>query len=311
MAVVTLSRQMGSQGDEVARMVAESLGLRLIGREIINQAAIQAGVPEVALSEIDELGLLGMKPRPEALRLYRETVSRMIQELAEAGNLLLVGRGGQIILAGRADTLHVQVIAPRASRIKWTQEQRSITADVAAALVDASDHTRVGIPAPALPGALGYPRALRSHYQHGTSDSPGRSRDHPFGHTKYIRPPRGKRVTVVPPPFAHPVEAEFARILDFYGIPWQYEPRTFSLQCDEQGHVTEAFSPDFYLPDQDLYVELTTMQPHQIRHKNHKVRRLRELYPDINIKLFKRGDLRNLLIKYGLEQFPDLLDNQL
>jgi hypothetical protein len=113
------------------------------------------------------------------------------------------------------------------------------------------------------------------------------------------------------PSFAHVVEAEFARILDFYGIPWQYEPRTFVLEQDPHGNVTEAFSPDFYLPDQDLYVELTTMQPSQIRHKNRKLRRLAELYPDINIKLFKRGDLRSLLIKYGLEQFPDMLDNQL
>jgi hypothetical protein len=113
------------------------------------------------------------------------------------------------------------------------------------------------------------------------------------------------------PGFAHPVEAEFARILDFYGIPWQYEPRMFVLNSDEQGRVTEAFSPDFYLPDQDLYVELTTMQPHQIRHKNRKVRRLRELYPDVSIKLFKRGDIRSLLLKYGLEQLPNLPDNQL
>jgi hypothetical protein len=113
------------------------------------------------------------------------------------------------------------------------------------------------------------------------------------------------------PSFVHPVEVEFARILDFYGIPWQYEPRTFALEYDESGNMTEGFAPDFYLPDQDLYVELTTMLPHQIRHKNRKIRRLRELYPEINIKLFKRSDIRTLLIKYGLEQFPDLLDNQL
>ncbi len=111
--------------------------------------------------------------------------------------------------------------------------------------------------------------------------------------------------------FSHPSEAEFARILDFYGIQWEYEPRTFVLERDEHGNTLEAFSPDFYLPEQDLYVELTTMAPRQIRHKNHKVRRLAELYPEINIKLFKRGDIRNLLIKYGLEQYPELLDNQL
>src|SRR5512139_3056384 len=115
----------------------------------------------------------------------------------------------------------------------------------------------------------------------------------------------------VPPPFSHPVEAEFARILDFYGIPWEYEPRTFVLEHDGLGNVLEAFAPDFYLPDQDLYVELTTMQPRQIRHKNRKIRRMHELYPEVNIKLFKRNDIRNLLIKYGMDEYPSMLDNQL
>ena len=114
----------------------------------------------------------------------------------------------------------------------------------------------------------------------------------------------------VPPPFSHPVEVEFARILDFYGIPWEYEPRTFVLEHDASGNVTEAFSPDFYLPEQDLYVELTTMQPNQVRHKNRKLRRLRELYPDINIKLFKRGDIRSLMIKFGIDD-PGMLHNEL
>ena len=115
----------------------------------------------------------------------------------------------------------------------------------------------------------------------------------------------------VPPPFAHPVEAEFARILDFYGIPWEYEPRTFVLEQDSSRTVTEAFTPDFYLPDQDLFVELTTMQPNQVRHKNRKLRRLREAYPEINIKLFKRGDIRSLMLKFGVEDYPDMMLNQL
>ncbi|MGQ9491954.1 MAG: hypothetical protein ACUVR4_14640 [Anaerolineae bacterium] len=115
----------------------------------------------------------------------------------------------------------------------------------------------------------------------------------------------------VPAPFSHPVEAEFARILDFYGIPWEYEPRTFVLARDALGNVTEAFTPDFYLPDQDLYVELTTMQPHQVRHKNRKLKRLCELYPEINIKLFKRGDIRALLLKFGVEDYPGLPENEL
>lgn len=104
------------------------------------------------------------------------------------------------------------------------------------------------------------------------------------------------------PAFAHTIEEEFARILDYYGIDWQYEPRTFALERDDEGNVTTAFTPDFYLPEQDLYVELTTMRPKLITKKNRKLNRLRELYPGINVKLFKRSDLRDLMIKYGLDE---------
>ncbi len=102
------------------------------------------------------------------------------------------------------------------------------------------------------------------------------------------------------PKFVHPAEEVFARILDFYGIEWQYEPRTFPLRWDEQGNITEAFKPDFYLPQQNLYVELTTLRPRLSTHKNRKLRRLRELYPDVQIKLFKRREMRDLMVKYGL-----------
>ena len=103
-----------------------------------------------------------------------------------------------------------------------------------------------------------------------------------------------------PQKFVHPAEAIFARILDFYGIEWQYEPRSFPLQWDEQGNVTEAFRPDFYLPQQDLYVELTTLRPRLSTFKNRKMRRMKELYPEVNIKLFKRREMRDLMVKYGL-----------
>ncbi len=104
------------------------------------------------------------------------------------------------------------------------------------------------------------------------------------------------------PVFAHDIEKEFARILDYYGIRWEYEPRTFPLTWDEAGNISAAFAPDFYLPDEDLYVELTTMRPRLITRKNRKIRQLKELYPDINIKLFKRQDLRDLMIEYGLDK---------
>jgi hypothetical protein len=107
--------------------------------------------------------------------------------------------------------------------------------------------------------------------------------------------------------FVHPSEEMFAKILDFYGIQWQYEPRTFPLEWDEHGSVTEAFSPDFYLPEQDLYIELTTLRPKLATYKNRRMRRMQELYPDVHVKLMKRRDVRDMMVKYGLYESAESL----
>jgi hypoxanthine phosphoribosyltransferase len=104
-----------------------------------------------------------------------------------------------------------------------------------------------------------------------------------------------------PKGFAHPAEAKFARLLDFYRIPWEHEPTTFPLSFDNEGNINEALTPDFYLPNQDLYIELTTKLQSQITEKNRKIRLLKQYYPHINIKLLNRKDMRILLIKYGFD----------
>lgn len=100
--------------------------------------------------------------------------------------------------------------------------------------------------------------------------------------------------------FAHRSEEEFAKILDFYRIRWEYEPRSFPLEWDERGHVIESFNPDFYLPDLDLFIELTTLKQSLVTKKNRKIRRMRELYPHVSVKIFYGRDFRQLLLKYGL-----------
>ena len=100
--------------------------------------------------------------------------------------------------------------------------------------------------------------------------------------------------------FAHPSERVAAEIFDFYQVRWEYEPTTFPIEWDAGGTVIASFSPDFYLPDFDLYIELTTMSQKLVTKKNRKVRRLKELYPDINIKVFYQKDFRGLLQRFGL-----------
>ena len=107
-----------------------------------------------------------------------------------------------------------------------------------------------------------------------------------------------------PPRFANAAELHCAKILDYYGVSWDYEPRTFVLERDAEGRVSEAFTPDFYLPDQDLYLEITVMKQSLVTRKNRKLRKLRRLHPEIRAKLFYKRDIERLAQRHRLDLAP-------
>jgi hypothetical protein len=104
-----------------------------------------------------------------------------------------------------------------------------------------------------------------------------------------------------PPRFQNEAERECAKVLDFYGVPWEYEPHTFVLEEGEDGRIIEAFTPDFFLPEQNLYLEITVMKQRLVTRKNRKLRKLREQYPDVRVKLFYKRDIERLAQRYRLD----------
>jgi hypothetical protein len=106
--------------------------------------------------------------------------------------------------------------------------------------------------------------------------------------------------------FAHDSERRFARILDFYGVRWEYEPVEFVLRWDAQGRPTSGFRPDFWLPDLHFFVEVTTLNQRLVTKKNGKVRRMGRLYPDVRVNVLYQRDTLALLAKYGLAGDPVL-----
>ena len=103
-----------------------------------------------------------------------------------------------------------------------------------------------------------------------------------------------------PPRFVNRSELECAKILDYYGMAWDYEPTSFVLERDAAGRVTSAFTPDFYLPEQKLYIEVTVMKQSLVTRKNRKIRELQRLYPDVRVKLFCRRDIERLAQRHRL-----------
>lgn len=143
--VVTISRQRGSLGMEIGQRVAELLGWRLVGRDLINQAAHACGLPEMALAVIDELGLFGMKPDAAAQAAYRWAVEGVMHDLALQGKVVIVGRGGQMVLRPTLPVppaLHVRVIAPLEVRAARLVTRHGIAMSAALAQARASDRAR-------------------------------------------------------------------------------------------------------------------------------------------------------------------------
>lgn len=142
MNVITISRQLGSLGDEVAEEIAKRLGFRVVCRELINQAAQRAGAPEMALAAIDDLGLFALRPSQRARKAYQAAVRSVMYELAGEGQVILVGRAGQAILADWPDVLHVKVIAPSELRAQRVAEAQRVSMEAARSQVETSDASR-------------------------------------------------------------------------------------------------------------------------------------------------------------------------
>jgi cytidylate kinase len=314
MAIVTISRSFGSHGDELAHRLGAAVGF-----DVVTSETIQCSMAE-------RFGQKSLTSGP----LYADLLSAVVADMGAARNFVMVGRGGQFLLAGAPATLHLRVVSRREERIRNIAARENLNTQAAAALVRRQDaeqaeyyrsvyrrsaqrfsayHLTMNVDAlglePSFELALGAIRNTRLP-EAGLL---------PAGYVERLRMRSSLSLAVmkrsrtqedVSPPssihFAHPSEREFARLMDFYRIEWRYEPRTFPIEWGEDGLLREGFTPDFYLPEMDLYVELTTMKQSLVRRKNRKLRRLKELYPGVNIRVFYQKDIEDLVFKLGGER---------
>ena len=312
MSVITVSRLDGSRGNEVAALVAERLGFRLVDRSLMNELIVSYDL-------LSSIGKVGDGGRGSDEKLAREVTEGLICHLAFHEDIVLLGYGGQFLFRGWPSCFHVRIIAGLEYRLtnfryegrgdpakvlkRHDAERKRLVSKYHGEDLTRPDHYDLTIRVDRL-GIEGAVEAVARACAGADWFRPGdvsSIRDH--GRKAGVR-----EITVDPLPpteprsiFAHPSEQEFARILDFYRIRWEYEPRTFPIEWWPDGRVRESFSPDFYLPDMNLYIELTTMKQSLVTKKNRKVRRFRELYPEERINIFYRRDFRKLAVKYGME----------
>ncbi|MDW7684901.1 MAG: cytidylate kinase family protein [Bacillota bacterium] len=313
MPVITISRQFGAGGEIVAELTAKRLGMRLIDRNAITDALKDMGLSP-QLMRFDEQVLKG-EDAERRMRFYLTALHEYLTSLAQKESFVLVGRGGQFLFRDKADAFHILVCASFGQRVQWIREIHDLERKPASLLVREHDRRKKRYIRQVFDRSWLDPEQYdlvvntRKLTPQGAADLAGqaaqaflqnRPDDHVPADTRNGRSDTdpGRR----PVSFMHPSEEEFARLLDFYNIPWEYEPRTFPLQWDSEGNVTEAFSPDFYLPDQNLYVELTTQRQKLVWKKNKKARRLKELYPDVDVRIIYNKDYHHILESFGINQ---------
>lgn len=307
MAVITISRQFGAGGELLAELLASELGFMLVDRKAIVAALKEMGLPPQMI-RLDEQAVQN-EDMEKRRRFYLTALHEYLISLSVKESFVLVGRGGQFLFKDKADSFHILACAPLSQRIQWIREINQLEKKQASLLVREHDRRkkryhrqvfdRAWLDAEIYDLVLNTKALTPSGAAKIAAQAflifLDKSKKHPSCSQVNFTHRGGERTR-----FMHPSEEELARLLDFYNIVWQYEPKTFPLQWDQDGNITEAFSPDFYLPEQDLYVELTTQRQQLVWKKNKKAKRLKELYPEVNIKIVYNKDYHHILESFGL-----------
>ena len=301
MPVITISRQMGSLGDEVASALSGKLGWELITRDLLMERFFPDIRPEqrTHLAESAKFYLSEYKDG----KSFKDVLSESLLSMAEKGSAVLLGFGSQLMFSGSDDALHVRIVASDATRLSSIEKQFHLPEASAQALLASTDrkHKRF------VSHVFGKDSSDLSLYHlilntdHLSVDECvasilAASREHELRARikSETRSEGSMDHQSEKPVFKNPSEAEFAKILDMYHIDWKYEPKTFPVEWDSEGNVTLAFSPDFYLTRFDTYLELTTMNQKYVTKKNRKLKKVKELYPGTNIKIVYKKDFLEL-----------------
>jgi cytidylate kinase len=314
MAIITISRLTGSGGREIATAIADALRFQLIDKSTMD-AVIDQQFP------VSREKLLRLK---KDRKVYDEMVRSAIAEIAASRNIVILGSGGQFLFARVAASLHVQIVAPLPYRIARVMRMAKLDRASAEKLIEDRDREKetflktlygedwrdpacydVVLNIDHFSNEMAVEIIVKAAQAKGIEATAVQLPPHLREEILTTKLDVAQLAHVEPvedrlPEFAHPSEREFARVMDFYRIRWEYEPRTFPIEWDDNRNVLKAFTPDFYLPDLDLFIELTTMKQSLVTKKNRKVRLLRELYPDVNIKILYERDYKNLIWKYGI-----------
>lgn len=308
MAVVTISRQICSLGDEISEALSRKLGCEIITRDKLITDFLPAITNRYELYMLSESTKFWMKECSTGVS-FIEYIRQELFKIAVDRHIILVGFGSQMLFAGHPDAVRIRIEASEEVRISRIRKKYNIHSSEAITILKASDKRQkrfisvlfgqADICDPMLYDMLINTSGLSAdEYASAIAEL---VREHEARRELELQEDeaetRSNRTNLTV--FKNPEESEFAKILDTYNIEWIYEPKTFPIEWDTDGNVKLAFSPDFYLPGLNLYIELTIMNQKYVTEKNKKAKRLRELYPGINVRIVYKKDFQSLIERFS------------
>ncbi len=314
MAIITISRQIGSLGDELASYLADKLNCGLISRGFALDNFF-GELPDGVRDRLNESAKFFMTPLKGSGVTYKDILIEKLEEICndkrrEGENVIILGLGGSVIFGNDPYVINIRVRASDKTRIGRISKRYNVDLLEAEQIVTIGDRKHKRFVSTLFEQDLNdaslYDITLNTDNMSVNEcgavilslmkerDLSNRIREE----VKESSAVDHQSETTV---FKNDTEAEFAHILDMYKIEWKYEPKTFPIEWDLEGNVKMAFSPDFYLPKYDTYLELTTMDQRYVTTKNKKLRMVRELYPGTNIRIVYKKDFAELVER--LKQF--------
>jgi cytidylate kinase len=312
MALITLSGAPGCRTGELGRAVARSLGFEFLNEALLERAVAEEFAPANAIPD----------------RAWPFVIGSAVARLATEHHLVIAASGSELLFPSIPGLLKVHLTASLNRRIGNIMVENRLDRTMAKAALAELDATERDLKrcrftassfkmqrfdlllnedalepeqmCSIVEAAAAAKRIRDEGYLSGTAEAQMQFKFRLQLAKHGISPPGKVKFARVQ--FGHPSEEIFANLLDFYRIAWEYEARSFPIQWDKDGKVLEAFTPDFYLPEFDLYVELTTMKQEHVTRKNRKVKLLRTIYPHVNIQVFYQKDFQNLIFKHGLHE---------
>lgn len=302
--IITISRQLASLGNEIAASLSQKTGFDLISRSELLERFLPDATPH-ELHMLGESARFYLSERTQGVN-YESLLRGALHEYAKDNSAVLVGFGSRMMFQGELSALHVRVTAPLDARVGRIKKRYRVSAQEAHDILVKSDKKQARF----VRAIFGADIGDASLYDAVFNTASLSADECVFAITALIRErelslqmrePGAAAVNVSEVPvFKNEAESEFARLLDMYNIEWKYEPKTFPIEWDAEGNVKSAFSPDFYLPGFDTFIEVTAMNQKYVTAKNKKLRRMRELYPGTNVRIVYKKDFGALFERFNL-----------